>query len=309
MRYVKKQRIFFLCVIGVLVVAVITLSLALGFKNSAYNDAKQTISDYKSQLKEEKDKNAQLQSEIEALSSQKAEIPGNQVSQPSDNPASVPVGTQPPAPTEKICYLTFDDGPSDNTLQIINILNSYNAKATFFVVGTARLDYLDEIHNSGHTVGLHTNSHVYSQIYSSDEAYLADLNAISAAVEQRIGVKSMCVRFPGGSSNLTSLNVGKCKGIMTRLTNTLPSMGYAYFDWNVDSGDAAGKNVDPAKICANVLVQAQNKTSICVLMHDSSAKSTTVQALPGIIEGLSAMGYRFEALTVQSHGYHHGVNN
>ena len=108
---------------------------------------------------------------------------------------------------------------------------------------------------------------------------------------------------------MASLKQGKCQGLMTRLTQQLPTNGYAYFDWNVDSGDAAGKNVDPAKICANVLSQASRKNSICVLMHDSSAKGTTVQALPGIIEGLTAMGYRFEPLTVQSYGYHHSVNN
>jgi len=308
-RYIKKQRIFFLCVIAVLVAVLIALSVALGIKSSSYNDAQKTISNYSSQLKEEREKNEKLESEIEALASKKAEAQTQPVPQPAPQPDNIPVQTQPPAPTEKICYLTFDDGPSDNTLHILNVLNVYNAKATFFVVGTAKLEYLDEIHNAGHTVGLHTFSHVYSHIYSSDNAYYADLNAISAAVEQRIGVKSMCIRFPGGSSNMTSLTVGKSHGIMTRLTQTLPTMGYAYFDWNVDSGDAKGKNIDPNIICSNVLAQAASKTSICVLMHDSSAKGTTVQALPGIIEGLSAMGYRFEALNVQSYGYHHGVNN
>ncbi len=207
--------------------------------------------------------------------------------------------------TNKICYLTFDDGPSDNTLRVLDVLNRYNVKATFFVVKNSKAEYIKKISELGHTVGLHTASHSYSDIYSSEEAYYNDLNAISAVVEEQIGIKSNVIRFPGGSSNVISK--GYCEGIMTALTKSVKDNGYFYYDWNVDSGDAAGSNVRYTVIRDNILRAAKNKNSICVLMHDTSAKDSTVRALPEVIEGLIAMGYRFEALTENSFSFGHEI--
>ncbi len=294
MRAEKRLRFFLLAVIFCLVAVLITLSVALGIKNDGYKKAKSDVNSYRSQLADAREENEQLKTEIDAEKEKNSKL---------ESSIAVLAANK----DSKVCYLTFDDGPSDNTLLILDILKNYDAKATFFVVGTAKLDYLDEIHSAGHTVGLHTDTHIFEQIYSSDDAYFADLNAISQKVEQRIGVKSMCVRFPGGGSNVKSKKINQ--GIMTRLSQKLPTLGYTYFDWNVDSGDAGGKNVDPNVICGNVLNQATGKNSICVLMHDTSAKSTTVQALPAILEGLRAMGYKFEVLKVGGEGYHHAVNN
>ena len=207
----------------------------------------------------------------------------------------------------KICYLTFDDGPSDNTLKIIDILNSYGIKGTFFVKGTSKTQYIKNLCDAGHTVALHSYSHNYGTIYSSVEAYLADLNQISDIVQSITGQKSMLVRFPGGGSNTVSASY--CKGIMSDLTVRLPSMGYSYFDWNVSSGDADANGVPPSKLISNVVNGARGKMSICVLMHDTNAKSTTVEALPSIITSLYDMGYSFAPLTVQTYGFHHAVNN
>ena len=116
------------------------------------------------------------------------------------------------------------------------------------------------------------------------------------------------MRFPGGSSNKVSAKY--CGGIMTRLVSLVQERGYSYFDWNVASGDADSNTQSYTYIRNNVLNSAKNKNSACVLMHDSSVKTTTVQALPEIIEGLTAMGYRFEALTPETYGYHHrNLNN
>ena len=207
----------------------------------------------------------------------------------------------------KICYLTFDDGPSDNTLRILDILAGYNIKASFFVVGTGKLEYLTRIKAEGHTIGLHSMTHNYSKIYSGVDAYLADLNSLSDTVQSIIGEKSMIIRFPGGGSNTVSRKY--CNGIMSDLTVRLPGMGYSYFDWNVSSGDASSVKPPAQKIINNVLTQAQGKSSICVLMHDTSAKTTTVDALPSIISGLYDQGYRFEPLTAATYGYHQRVGN
>jgi len=215
---------------------------------------------------------------------------------PSEQAAALP----------NVCYLTFDDGPSDVTLSILNTLATYNVKATFFVKGNSKLAYLPNIVAGGHTIGLHSDTHNYNQIYASVENYLADLQAISQKVEASTGVKSAVMRFPGGSSNKVSKI---CPGIMTQLTQLLPQMGYSYFDWNVSSGDADGNGIPATTLVNNVLNGAKGKSSICVLMHDTNAKSTTAQALPSIIEGLYSMGFRFEALTPQTYGYHHSVRN
>lgn len=211
------------------------------------------------------------------------------------------------APGNKTCYLTFDDGPSDRTVEILDILERYEVKATFFVVGSSKLQYLPRIAEKGHAIGLHANNHDYSKIYKSTDVYFKDLMALSDKVYDKIGEHPMIMRFPGGGSNMISQK--HCKGIMTRLTSQVQIKGYAYFDWNVDSGDAVTKNITAKKIVNNVLTGAENKNSICVLMHDISTKNATVEALPEIIVGLKKMGFHFEVLNKNSYGYHHRVLN
>lgn len=216
---------------------------------------------------------------------------------------------QNPKPQGKVCYLTFDDGPTANTLKILKVLEKYDVKATFFVINTpqSKIEYVKQIHAAGHTVGLHSNSHNYAQIYSSKAAYFADLKKISDIVKKYTGVESKVIRFPGGGSNSISRNY--CKGIMTELSAEVTKKGYTYFDWNVDSCDASDITVSTTKIVNNVVNNAKDHSSICVLMHDSSSKTTTVEALPKIIENLKKQGYTFKALTPDSYGYHHSVLN
>ncbi len=216
---------------------------------------------------------------------------------------------QNPKPEGKVCYLTFDDGPTANTLKILKVLEKYDVKATFFVIDTAesKLEYIKQVYAAGHAIGLHSSSHNYAKIYSSTKAYFADLNKLSKRVEQLIGVKPKIVRFPGGSSNTISKNYKK--GIMTALTHQVTDKGYTYIDWNLDSCDASAVTVSRTKLISNVLKGAKGMNSVCVLMHDAPAKTTTVDALPAIIKGLKKQGYRFEVLTEKSYGYHHTVSN
>ena len=266
-------------------------------KDQANSDIASQLEAAKNEKKKLEDENAALKKKIETLSAQKA-ADAAAVSSPQ---SPVPSG-------EKICYLTFDDGPSKNTPLILDILKKYNAKATFFVINTGDIGYIQRIHDEGHTVGLHTYSHNYAQLYSSTNAYFNDLQQISDKVESIIGIRPTVMRFPGGSSNKVSAKY--CKGIMTQLVTLVQEKGYSYFDWNISSGDADSATPSYTYIRNNVLNNARNKNSICVLMHDASAKTTTVQALPEIIEGLTNMGYRFEALTPEAYGYHHqNLNN
>lgn len=208
---------------------------------------------------------------------------------------------------EKIVYLTFDDGPSANTKKILDILDQYNAKATFFVTGTnQKYNYLiKEAYNKGHTIGLHTYSHEYSRVYKSVEAYFEDLTKIGDMVKNEIGFVPRFIRFPGGSSNTISRRY--CPGIMTQLTKEVKNRGYQYYDWNGDSTDASGNNVPVSKLIANGT--SSNANNINILCHDTDAKGTTVQALPSIIQHYQQKGYQFKAIDENSFTPHQGVNN
>lgn len=208
---------------------------------------------------------------------------------------------------DKVVYLTFDDGPSENTQKILDILDRYNVKATFFVTGTnQQYNYLiQEANKRGHTIGLHTYCHDYATVYSSVDAYFNDLNNIGNMVKNLIGFTPKYIRFPGGSSNTVSKKY--TPRIMTILTKEVINRGYQYYDWNGDSTDASGNNVAVSKLIANATSSKSNNVNI--LFHDTRAKSTTVEALPAIIENYLARGYRFEGINDNSFVPHQKVNN
>lgn len=208
---------------------------------------------------------------------------------------------------EKVIYLTFDDGPSANTGKILDILDKYNAKATFFVTGNGKKynKYIKEAHDRGHTIGLHTYSHNYNEVYKSVDAYFDDLNKIGQMVKDEIGYVPHYIRFPGGSSNTKSKHF--CKGLMTTLVNEVQNRGYQYYDWNGDTTDAAGNNRPVSALIKNGT--SSHAKNINILAHDTQAKSTTVEALPKIIEYYQKLGYQFKAIDDTSFTPHHQVNN
>ena len=207
----------------------------------------------------------------------------------------------------KVVYLTFDDGPSENTAQILNILDKYHAKATFFVTGNGqKYNYLiKEAHNKGHTIGLHTYTHNYSKVYASVDAYFNDLNKVGEMVKGLIGFIPKYIRFPGGGSNMVSKKY--TPGIMTTLVSEVQNRGYQYYDWNASTGDASGNNIAVHKLVKEATSSHAN--NIMILAHDTKAKSTTVQALPKIIEHYQGLGYTFKAIDDNSYAPHHKVNN
>ena len=177
-------------------------------------------------------------------------------------------------------YLTFDDGPSSNTDKILDILNEYGVKATFFVCGNER--YMEEyqrIADEGHTLGMHSYSHKFREIYQSTEAFVDDMNRLHDYLYEVTGVDSKIIRFPGGSSNTICEN-----DVMQELIAYLAQEGMPYFDWNVSSGDAASSYISAERIAKNVLDNVWKYDSVIVLLHDASNKDTTVEALPMIIE-------------------------
>ena len=208
---------------------------------------------------------------------------------------------------EKVVYLTFDDGPSPVTTQILDILDAYGVKATFFVTAQFpdNLDLIAEEYERGHTVGMHTYSHEYS-IYTSLDTYFDDLSKISAIVEEQIGYVPFAVRLPGGSSNTVSMSYAT--GIMTAITNELLARGYQYWDWNAETGDGGTVTVDEAYYNAIAPV-SYGMTDVVILAHDMPAKQTTIDALPSIIEYYLANGYEFRVIDRDAYVSHHGIAN
>ncbi|MBQ9169053.1 MAG: polysaccharide deacetylase family protein [Oscillospiraceae bacterium] len=206
-------------------------------------------------------------------------------------------------PEGKVIYLTFDDGPGSNTGRLLDILNRFNVKATFFVVNTGNYDMLKRIAAEGHSLAIHSATHKYDQIYASEEAYFNDLNTMKNIIMEQTGVETTLVRFPGGSSNMvSSFN----PGIMTRLTQALTDNGYQYFDWNVDSNDAGGAS-SGEEVFQNVVNGCSGKDISIVLQHD--IKEFSVDAVEKILIWGIANGYTFLPLDPSSPNCHHGVNN
>ena len=208
----------------------------------------------------------------------------------------------------KKAYLTFDDGPSANTAKILDILDRFNAKATFFVVYRKGFDdTCRDIVRRGHTLALHSYSHRYSDIYKSTGAYFNDLEKLSDHLHRLTGLRPTIMRFPGGSSNTVSRSY--CRGIMTTLTAEVQKRGYRYYDWNVDSGDADAERVSASTLVSNIKDRCGSQKEAVILMHDSPSKSTTVDALPEIIRYLQSKGYVLLPITGQTPPVHHNVNN
>lgn len=184
-------------------------------------------------------------------------------------------------------YLTFDDGPSENTSKILDILKERNIKATFFVVGfddEASRELYQRIVAEGHTLGMHSYSHKYDVIYKSLDAFAEDMNHLQTYLEEVTGVTPTIMRFPGGSSNQVS-NVD-----IKELIRYVKEQGITYYDWNVVSGDATSQVYTPDELVANVMDDVVKYHTSVVLMHDSSAKASTVEALKPMIEQLQDLG-------------------
>lgn len=208
-------------------------------------------------------------------------------------------------PEERTIYLTFDDGPGPYTAELLDVLDKYGVKATFFVTGNREKyrDVITRAYNAGHSIGVHSYSHEYGRIYAGEDAFFDDFNATEDMIHELTGSYTQLCRFPGGSSNTVSrFN----RGIMTRLSQELEAMSYRYFDWNVYSGDA-GETQSTAKIVDNIISGCAGKRCAVVLQHD--IKDYSVYAVEDVIKWGLDNGYSFKALDLSSPGMHHGIAN
>lgn len=194
---------------------------------------------------------------------------------------------------EKTVYLTFDDGPSPLTPQVLDILKEKQVKATFFVTGQEgeqAKERMQRIVSEGHAIGVHTYSHDYRQIYQTVDTFLEDFDKEFRLIEGYTGVKPKIFRFAGGSINAFNMdNYHMIIGEMIR-------RGFTYFDWNVSAQDAS-KKATKQSIHDSIICGAKDKNRCIILLHDSGDKADTIAVLPQVIDTLKSQGYTFAPLT------------
>lgn len=203
-----------------------------------------------------------------------------------------PTGKVPHQKGDKVVYLTFDDGPSALTPEVLKVLKENDVKATFFVIGRSddkSKAIMKDIVDQGHTIGIHTYTHVYQQIYASPSAFLEDMAKMRSLVLDATGVEPELIRFAGGSVN--SYN----KTIARDLVNEITRRGYTYHDWNVNPGDAE-KGATKNSIYQRAVTQTKQFEKAVVLFHDAGNKHDTLAELPKVIQELKNSGYRFDKL-------------
>ncbi len=289
-RSVRFYKHMILIIITIFITAPLIVSINLGIKNSNLTNQINIITN-KDKTDIETIQNIKMNNNTNSSSSETVKQIESTLTYQNQYPdlyadRPIPKFT---ASQGKSVYLTFDDGPSDQTVKILDILKEKGIKATFFVVyknDQFSKEVYKRIVNEGHSIGVHTYSHVYTKIYVSVESYLDDFNKIHRQIQDVTGVNCQIFRFPGGSIN--TYNISDYQEIIAEMLRR----GFIYYDWNVASSDD-GQNDTKQSIFNNVMAGVKQKEKSIVLMHDSNLKSITVSALPDIIEELRKNGYQF----------------
>ncbi len=211
---------------------------------------------------------------------------------------------------EKVCYLTFDDGPSStNTPGILDALKEADVKATFFVVTSeidGNEDILKRIVEEGHTLCIHANEHVYGDLYASVDDYLKDFATAYDKIYALTGYRVQGFRFPGGSNNIVMQRHDTYDTIVGEMTRR----GFEYYDWNAYDHDAENGDYSVEQMVSYAVseVTSSSRNDAILLMHDTYGKEKTVQALPSIISKLKDAGIDMLPITNSSRPVHFEVN-
>ncbi|CAM3405667.1 MULTISPECIES: polysaccharide deacetylase [Paenibacillus] len=204
--------------------------------------------------------------------------------------AASAAAAQPPTPnSEKKAYLTFDDGPSDLTLEVLDILHKEGIKGTFFVLGEhaeARPEIINRIYEEGHMIGNHTYDHRYDKLYGHFQDFWAQIKKTEELIRLITGERPQLVRAPGGTAGHFD----------QAYFDLMEQGGYRVFDWNVDSGDSKRRGVPAKDIVKGATAKVSGSEAI-VLLHDSKGHEESVKALPEIIAYYKKQGYMFDVLT------------
>jgi peptidoglycan/xylan/chitin deacetylase (PgdA/CDA1 family) len=291
--YISILAVFiFICVLSVFEISKSnSLSKEIkNFKNSSSQSDQ--IKKLQSELEDEKASNSRLSSQLNTLESnynnlesQMAKIQETRVTLKS-----------------KVAYLTFDDGPSSLTAHVLDTLKLNKVHATFFVIGLNAVKYpqiIKRAYNENNVIGIHSWTHKYSYIYSSEKNFFADFNELNAYLTDLLGVQPTVCRYPGGTNNTVSQKYSD--HIMRKIDPEVKAMGFKPYDWDSYAGDAEpGPKPTKAQVIHNVMKNALKYKYPVILFHDTSVNSVDITALPEIIKELRSKGYAFGTLSAYS---------
>lgn len=194
---------------------------------------------------------------------------------------------------KKQAFLTFDDGPSRNTEEVLAILEQYGIPATFFVIGNqidgSTEDVIRRAVSQGCLIGVHTYCHKAETIYNSAQACYDDIMEAKDKLEALTEKPVTFYRFPWGSSNCYVASYKQ------EIIGLLTEAGLEYEDWNVSGEDSVGRP-GADSIIGHIKKNYQIAKDPVILLHDSAINEETVKALPVIIEMFLAEGYTFDTL-------------
>lgn len=294
----KNRNIYYIYMVGFFALLFLLVGISVRGEKQKENNSKKVQKEEKNQETLSKNvKNVENNYDSHILERYNEDInlnnSSNAVSKNEKDKKKVTTKQKKNSSNAKRVYLTFDDGPSENTSKILSILEKYDAKATFFVVyrkGDNNKKLYKRIVDEGHTIGIHSFTHNYKNIYSSEKAFCKDVVLMRNYIYKVTGVKTNFYRFPGGSGNSVSkMDIRKCIKFLNKES-------IIYYDWNVENGDATGKKLSDKQLINNVVKNVKTKNTPIVLMHDAATKNSTVRTLPTIIKILKKQGYEFAGI-------------
>lgn len=195
---------------------------------------------------------------------------------------------------KKVAYLTFDDGPSENTISILETLKEKNAVATFFLIGNEitpeREDIVKQEIKQGNAIGVHTYCHKKNQMYCNAECFFEDFKSASEAIQKVTGKAPKLHRFPWGSNNRY------VSSYVDELHEKLQKMGVKSYDWNVSGEDSIGGTIPQETIMRNVKKDLTKHNEAIILLHDSNSTKNTAAVLGQLIDYIRNEGYQFDTL-------------
>lgn len=307
----NKRRIVEIVITSVIVVLVLALGAFSVFQTIRCNELEQKLQSLQesndnlsSRVESLTTKNAELEKSVqdEREKAEKAQKQLESVQKETSVNKQVKTTTTVKTTQEKVAYLTFDDGPSSVTESILETLKKYDVKATFFVIASSkdtpqRRALMKREVEEGHTIGIHSWSHNYNYIYSSEANFLSDFNKMKDMIKSATGVDTIFSRFPGGTNNTVSIRVNNGKPIMPTLLDDVKKLGYTPVDWNAGGMDAVNPVPNKDTIVNGVVSQCKSHNKAIILLHDSETHKSTAEAVPEIIKQLRAMGFTFKPLT------------
>lgn len=209
----------------------------------------------------------------------------------------VEASSEPIIQSKNVIYLTFDDGPSVITDKVLNILKENNIKATFFVIGNQIKDQeavVKRIHDEGHGIGLHTYTHKFRIIYSSNEAFIKEMKTSQDEIHRITNITPTIIRFPGGSR--TRLN--------EEMLALLHSYNFKVYDWNITVSDGINPKTSSDKLFNEATKGTVKPDPIILLMHCDYMHKNTYIALPRIIKYYQNKNYEFRVIDEDTPEYY-----